>query len=185
MTEGNDFFSFVAHSATSVYTAHTEKWEPSLAVCLCSLHSWCRFFPRCPLWLCCIYPVYYFCVCTDLEFHLLLTGMRFCSTTYKAVLVRVCLGLKNIPPPLLFTYKRGLQPSTKESVSSRFGLSPAQTSLLQVLAICSGKGSSGISVPEVITKILSLRRPCVWLVALLVTLNMSGCILVERHVGQC
>lgn len=157
-------------------------WEHSLAVCL--QHSWCRFFPRCPLWLCCIYPVYYFCVCTELEFDLLLTGMRFCSTAYKAAFVHVCLGLKNIPPPLLFTYKRGLQPSTKESVSSRLGLSPAQTSLLQVLAICSGNGSSGISEPEVITKILSLWCPCAWLVALLVILNMGSCISVERNVGQ-
>lgn len=82
-----------------LFTQLTQRSGSPAWLCVCSLHSWCRFFPRCPLWLCCIYPVYYFCVCTDLEFHLLLTGMRFCSTTYKAVLVRVCLGLKNIPPP--------------------------------------------------------------------------------------
>lgn len=154
-------FVLLVCSAPSVCGAPEAEFDP--AVCLCLRHSWNRFFPCCPLWLCCIYPVYYSFICTELEFVLLLTGMRICSMGYKAVLVQACLGLKNIPEPLRVTCSGGF--------SSGFGQSPAQTFLFSALALCSGRDHSGFSVPEVITKILSLPWPCTWMVALLIILN--------------
>lgn len=116
-----------------------------------------------------------------------LTGMRFCSTTYKASIVLVCLWLKNIPDPLQFTCKWGfsLQPSTKESVSSRLGLSPTQTSLSWLFARLSTLARvTAFSMPEVITKMFSLLCLCTSIVTPLIILNMGNCIFVERHVGQ-
>lgn len=83
---------------------------------LCLRHSWSRFFPCCPLWLCCIYPVCYSSICTELKFVLLLTGMRICSTHYKDVLVPACMGLKNIPETLRVTCNEGSSPQPSTSL---------------------------------------------------------------------
>lgn len=103
-----------------------------------------------------------------------------------------CLpGTEKYPwPSAVYLQNEGFSPlsSTRESVSSRLGLSPAQTSLFPVLALCflcSGRGSSGFSVPEVITKILSLLCPCTWMVAPLIILNTGSGSTVQKQVGQC
>lgn len=84
---------------------------------LCLEHSWSRFFPGCcPLCLRFIYPIYYSFISTELEFFVLLTGMRICFTGYKAMLVPVCLGLKNIPEPLRVTCNEGFSPQPSTSL---------------------------------------------------------------------
>lgn len=140
-------------------------------LCLCLRHSWSRFFPCFPLWLCCIYPVYYSFICTELKFFLLLSGMRICSMGYKAMLVPACLELKNIPEPLRVTCSEGLSPQPSTSLLKaldralpRHLCSPPWLSALAGITVdfqCQKESQKSFFLPW----------PCTWMVAFLMIRN--------------
>lgn len=157
--------------------------------CLCLEHSWHRFFPCCPLWLHFIYPIYYFCICTGLEFDLLLLGWGFApQPTRLRLYLSVCdwkisLTLCSLPaseasvfsPPPRSLFLPGLDWALPRHLCSRSWLFARLSTLARVTAF---------SMPEVITKMFSLLCLCTSIVTPLIILNMGNCIFVERHVGQ-